>query len=147
MIRLRRPQEQLAGCCWLPRFADKARLYRDGRLPWLYRLAFGSRLGVDGYFMRYFRLSPREFLAGVVRVGDDAALAAWFLNRPGVTSQRIAGWNELAPKLGARGHPGFVTRHVVKWLLYPKSVTQPVNSLFEAIDQDEGTGSFAEPRA
>lgn len=143
MIRLRRPQEQLAGCCWLPRFADKARLYRDGRLPFLYHLAFGSRLGADGYFLRHFGLSSGDFFAGVVHAVDDAALAQWFVSLPGVTPQRIADWNALAPTLGAQGHPGFVTRHIVKWLLYPKSVQHPVNSLFDAIEQDEGTGSFA----
>ena len=143
MIRLRRPQEQLAGCCWLPRFADKARFYRNGRLPFLYRLAFESRLGVDGYFLRHFGLSSCDFLAGVVRAADDTALAQWFASLPEVTPQRIADWNALATTLGARGYPGFVTRHAVKWLLYPKSVRQPVNTLFDAIDQDEGTGPFA----
>ncbi len=140
---VRRPQEQIAGCCWLPRFADKARLYLSGRLPFLYRLAFGSSLGADGYFLRHFELSLQDFLAGVARAADDDALARWFLVLPGATPQRVADWNLLAPKLGARGHPGFVTRHVVKWLLYPKSIRQPVNSLFEAIEQDECTGAFA----
>ncbi len=39
--------------------------------------------------------------------------------------------------LGAKGHPGYLTRHLVKWVFYPKSVVTPVNSLFEAIEQDE----------
>ena len=142
-MHVRRPQEQIAGCCWLRRFADKARLYRSGRLPFLYRLAFGSRLGVDGYFLRHFKLSLYDFIAGVTKATDDHALAQWFLAHPGVTAQRIADWNLFAPKLGARGRPGFLTRHVVKWALYPKSIRQPVNSLFEAIEQDEGTGAFA----
>jgi uncharacterized protein DUF5069 len=138
-----RPQEQMAGCCWLPRFADKARLYHSGRLPFLYRLAFGSRLGVDGYFLRHFKLSLLDFIEGVTKAIDDHALAQWFLAHPGVTAQRIADWNLLAPKLGTRGCPGFLTRQVVKWMLYPKSIRQPVNSLFDAIEQDEGTGAFA----
>ena len=50
-MKLCRPQEQIAGCCWLPRFADKARFYLGGRLPFLYRVAFGSRFGVDGHFL------------------------------------------------------------------------------------------------
>ena len=142
-MHVRRPQEQIAGCCWLPRFADKARLYRSGRLPFLYRLAFGSRLGVDGYLLRHFRLSLGDFIAGVTKAADDHALAHWFLAHPGVTAQRIVDWNLFAPKLGTRGCPGFITRHVVKCALYPKSIRQPVNSLFDAIEQDEGTGAFA----
>ena len=142
-MRVRRPQEQIAGCCWLPRFADKTRLYFGGHLPFLYRLAFGSRLGADGYFLCHFKMSLRDFVAGVAKATDDHALARWFLAHPGVTAQRIADWNLFAPKLGARGYPGFITRHIVKWVLYPKSIRHPVNSLFEAIEQDEGTGDFA----
>lgn len=42
-----------------------------------------------------------------------------------------------AAPLGTKGHPGYLTRHLVKWAFYPKSVMIPVNSLFEAIEQDE----------
>jgi hypothetical protein len=141
-MRVRRPQEQIAGCCWMPRFADKARLYLSGRLPFLYRLALGSRFGVDGYFLRHFKLSLFDFIAGVANATNDDALAEWFLVQPGATAERIADWNLFAPTLGARGRRGFIIRHVVKWVLYPKSIRQPVNSLFDAIEQDEGTGAF-----
>ena len=142
-MHVRRPQEQIAGCCWLPRFADKARLYLSGRLPFLYRQAFSSRLGVDGFFLRHFKLALFDFTAAVAKATDDQALAQWFLAHPGATAQRIADWNLFAPKIGARGHPGCITRHVVKWALYSKSIRQPVNSLFDAIEQDEDTGAFA----
>ena len=112
-------------------------------MPLLYRVAFGSRLGVDGYFLRHFKLSQRTFLKGVRQAADDDALARWFVTLPGVSHQRIAEWNLAAPNLGARAHPGVFTRHVVKWVLYPKSIRQPVHSIFEAIEQDEGTGAFA----
>lgn len=136
----------MAGCCWLPRFADKARLYLGGQLPLLYRVALGSPIGMDGYFLSHFKLSMRQFLSGVRRAQTDDELARWFVAQPGVSSQRIAEWNSVAPNLGTAGHPGFVTRHLVKWVLYPKSVRQPVRSLFEAIEQDEGTGPFAGAR-
>lgn len=142
-MTLRRPEEQLAGCCWLPRFADKARLFLDGRLPLFYRVAFGSPLGMDGYFLRHFKLSRRRFLAGVRQSATDDDLARWFVALPTVNSLRTEEWNRLAPNLGAKGNPGYVTRHLVKWVLYPRSVRQPVRSLFEAIEQDEGTGPFA----
>jgi hypothetical protein len=142
-VKLRRPQDQIAGCCWLPRFSDKARLYLSGLLPLLYRVAFGSPIGTDGYFLRHFKLSARQFLAGVRRAQTDDELVRWFVAQPGVSQQRIAEWNVVAPNLGASGHPGYVTRHLVKWVLYPKSVRNPVRSLFEAIEQDEDTGPFA----
>ena len=144
-MKLRRPQERIAGCCWLPRFADKARLYRSGRLPVLYRVAFGSPLGMDGYFLRHFKLSRRRLVAGVGQSATDDELARWFIDLPGVNSQRIDEWNTIAPNLGAQGHPGYFIRHLVKWVLYPRSVGQPVRSLFEAIEQDEGTGPIATP--
>ena len=141
-MKLRRPQDEIAGCCWLPRFSDKARAYLNGQLPFLYRVAFGSPIGADGYFLRHFELSAAQFLVGVRRAQTDDYLARWFIAQPGVNQQRIAEWNALAPNLGASGHPGYVIRHLVKWVLYPKSVRQPVRSLFEAIEQDEGRGSF-----
>jgi uncharacterized protein DUF5069 len=136
-MHLPRPQDQLAGCAWLPRFADKARLSLDRRLPFLYQLAFGSRFGVDGHFLRYFGLTIDQFIAAVRQSTDNAALARWFLAFPGVSPSRIAEWNRFAASLGAKGHPGYLTRHLAKWLFYPKSVNSPVGSIFEAIDQDE----------
>jgi hypothetical protein len=98
---------------------------------------------MDGYFLRHFQLSRKRFLAGVRRSATDEELARWFLALPGVNSQQIDEWNRIAPNLGARGHPGYYMRHLVKWVLYPKSVRHPVPSLFEAIEQDEDTGLFA----
>ena len=136
-MKIHHPTDQIAGCCWLPRIADKAHAYLAGEMPFLYRAAFLSRIGVDGYFLRHFSFSRQQFLAGVQASPNDAALESWFLSQPKVTVTTIADWNRLAPALGRKGHPGYLTRHLVKWLLYPKSVTKPVDSLFEAIEQDE----------
>ena len=136
-MHLHRPQDQLAGCVWLPRFAEKARISFGRQLPYAYQLAFGSRFGGDGHFLRHFDLTIEQFLAAVRQSTDDAALARWFLALPGACPQRISEWNRCATLLGAEGHPGYLTRHLVKWLFYPKSVTAPVGSIFEAIDQDE----------
>jgi hypothetical protein len=137
IMKLRHPNEQIAGCCWLPRMADKARAYLAGEMPFLYRVAFGSRVGVDGFFLRYFSLSRPEFLEAIRNSHDDASLEAWFTSQPSVTLTSVAAWNRLAPTLGMKGHPAYLTRHVVKWVLYPRSVSKPVTSLFEAIEQDE----------
>ena len=129
---------RLAGCCWLPRHVAKSRIFLRSEMPLSYRIAFGSRVGVDGYFFRHFGLRRAQMLAAIRARSDDAAVGDWFLQRPGVNPGRIAEWNRLAPLLGAEGHPGFRTRQIVKWLLYPKSITRPVGSIFSAIVQDEG---------
>lgn len=106
-------------------------------MPLTYRLAFGSRFGIDGAFLRYFSLTLPQFLAAVRRAGDNDALAQWFLSLPAASPERIAEWNRRAVLLGVKGHPGYCTRHLIKWVFYPKSVLSPVTSLFEAIEQDE----------
>ena len=136
-MHLPRPQDQLAGCVWLPRFAEKARRFLAQQLPFTYRVAFGSRLGIDGAFLRHFGLTVSQFLVAVRRSEDSAALAQWFLSLPAASSERIAEWNRRAASLGAKGQPGYLTRHLIKWVFYPKSVMDPVDSLFEAIEQDE----------
>lgn len=136
-MRLPRPHDRLAGCVWLPRFAEKARRFLARQLPFTYRVAFGSRLGIDGAFLRHFGLTVPQFLAAVRRSGDNEALAEWFLPHPAARPERIAEWNRRAALLGVKGHPGYLTRHLIKWVFYPKSVLSPVNSLFEAIEQDE----------
>lgn len=136
-MQLPRPHDQLAGCVWFLRFAKKARLFLAQELPCIYRLAFGSRLGIDGAFLRHFNLTLDQFLAAVRQSADNEALAKWFLSLPAASPERITEWNRRAMLLGAKGHPGYLTRHLIKWVFYPKSVMDPVNSLFEAIEQDE----------
>lgn len=132
------PLARLADCCWLPRHLAKARLALRGELPFTYRIAYGARTGVDGYFFRHFGLSKKCILAVVRAAADDAAVAQWFLQQPGATTARIAEWNRFAPLLGAKGQPGYLTRRIVTLFLYPKALQQPVESLFAAIIQDEG---------
>jgi hypothetical protein len=138
-LKLHRPQDQLAGCCWLPRFADKIRAAHRKQLPLFYRLALGSSLGVDGYFLRNFGLTFPSFRQAVLTAAGNEELALWFNQQPQCTPDTIQAWNSLAPQLGKPGNPGYLTRHLLKLVLYPKSILQPVTSLFEAIDQDEQT--------
>jgi hypothetical protein len=136
-MHLPHPSAQLAGCCWLPRLAAKTRAFLRGEIPPSYRVAFGSRIGVDGYFLRHFRLSLAQVVAAVRAAPDDAALAAWFLARPGVNASSLAAWNALAPRLGSPGHPGRRTLLIVRYFLYPKSIFRTPRSIFEAISIDE----------
>jgi hypothetical protein len=142
-VKPRSPLERLAGCCWLPRFVDKTRLLLAGQLPLLYRGAFGSAIGIDGFFLRHFRLSRGDFIRAVRASAGDEDVAAWFLAQAGVNASSIERWNQAAPTMGARGHEGRAIFQIVRWIFYPKTILHPVNSLFEAILQDEedGTGT------
>lgn len=131
------PLARLADCCWLPRHVAKTRIFLRGELPFSYRIAFGARSGIDGFFFRHFGLNKTQVLAAIRARPDDAAVATWFLQQPGVTPERIAEWNRFAPLLGVKGHPAHLTLQIVKWFLYPKAISQPVRSLFTLIAQDE----------
>lgn len=137
-MQLPHPLTRLADCSWLQRHVTKTRIYFRGELPFTYRAALGSRMGIDGYFFRHFGLNKTQVLAAIRARPDDAAVAEWFLQQPGVTPARIAEWNHFAPQLGAKGHPGYFIRQIVKWIFYPKSIRHPVGSLFAMIAQDEG---------
>lgn len=136
-MQLPRPSAQLAGCCWLLRFTHKTRVFVRGELPLLYRAAFGSSIGVDGYFLRHFNVSRRQFLRAVAKARDDEALATWFLGLPTVNAATIAQWNRLAPTLGAKGRPGRIAFQSVRWIFYPRTIRHPVANIFAAIEQDE----------
>ena len=136
-LTFRQPQDQLAGCCWLPRLTDKIRASQRQQLPLFYRLALGSSLGIDGYFLRHFGFTFPAFRQAVRATTTDEALARWFIQQTHCTQENIQAWNLFAPQLGKSGHPGYFTRHLLKWVLMPKSVFHPVSSLFEAIEQDE----------
>ncbi|MGE0474854.1 MAG: DUF5069 domain-containing protein [Nitrospirales bacterium] len=136
-MKLRRPQETLANCCWLARIVDKVRASQQKDLPLIYRLSLGSPVGIDGFFLRHFKMSFRQFREAVLQTRNDENLAQWFLSQPDVNTTTIEKWNEYAPKLGTAGYPGSLLRHVVPWVVYPKAIKHPVNSFFEMIEQDE----------
>ncbi len=136
-MNLRRPQDILAGCCWLPRMADKVRTHHAAGLPLLYRLSLGSPVGVDGYFLRHFHLSFRAFQSAVLETGTDSSLAEWFLSQPGVTIHSITAWNAFGPKMGTPGYPGSLMRRLFAPYIYPESPAQPVDSIFQLIERDE----------
>lgn len=136
-MKLPHPRESLAGCCWLPRFVAKIRIYLRGDLPLVYRAAFGSSVGIDGYFLRHFGLKLPQVIAAVRASSNDAAVAKWFMAQPGVTTESIATWNDFAPRIGSKHHPGYALLQTVRWIFYPKSNFRRLGSLFEAIEQDE----------
>ncbi len=88
-MKLRLPLARLAGCIWLPRFADKVRAHRDGTLHLDFQLAFCHPRGVDGQFFAHFKFTNETIVPAIAETADDDAVAAWFLAQPGVTADRI----------------------------------------------------------
>jgi hypothetical protein len=77
-------------------------------------MALGSPMGIDGHFLRHFQIPKMALLQNIDQSkGDDRKVVTWFLSQSGVN---------------------------MKWGLYPRAVTHPVHSLFEAILQDEAGG-------
>ena len=113
-MQLRRPQDTLAGCCWLARIVDKVRASQQGDFPLLYRLSLGSPIGIDGFFLRHFAISFRQFRKAVLETPNDESLAQWFLSRPGVNTATISKWNEYGPRLGTPGYPGSMFLPIIK---------------------------------
>ena len=137
-MKLRRPSARLADVCWLPRFIDKARSVLDGTLPPEYLERFGDRRGMDGAFLRFFRLEKDAFVEGVRKSnGSDAAVAKWFYAQPGVTDEKVNDWNRLAPEFGKPGEPGFEAFQSVMRSMYKDAPYSGVESIFEVIEADE----------
>lgn len=136
-MRLPNPRDKLVGCVWLPRHIAKIRHHLAEGLPLSYRVALGSRIGVDGYFFKHFHLSLEQTISAVKRHQTDAAIGTWFADRPEGSPESIERWNKFAETLGAPGHEGRVTVLIVRWFLYPKSIGKAVGSIFDLIIQDE----------
>lgn len=137
-VALRRPLDTLAGCVWLPRFIDKARLNFAGALPADYQRAFCSPLGIDGLFLAHFSLDREQTLAAIRREPSDAAVGQWFVAGLAEPPRMIQAWNELAPNIGKPGYPGHRTfcwglKHIYGGCTDPR-----VDSGFNAIAWDEG---------
>ena len=138
---LRLPREELGGCCWLPRFIDKARLQGRGELPLVYRVLVGNALGIDGEFLRHFRLRAAETTAALRATADDAAALSWFLAQPGVNEERIKSWNARGARLGAPGGPMRWSFGLVRRVVYPKVAHCGADNYFDLIAADERMGS------
>jgi hypothetical protein len=137
-MKLRRPEDRLAGCMWLPRFIDKARHHVAGTLAQDYQRAFCSPLGIDGVFFAHFALSKDEVIEVVRREKSDEAIAAWFVARAESSEEKIRAWNELAPNIGRPGFPGQRTFQWGMKHIYVGCSDPRVISGFTAIAWDEG---------
>jgi hypothetical protein len=114
-MKLRRPQDELAGCCWLARMVDKMRASQQGDFPLPYRLSLGSPIGIDGFFLRHFRLSFRQFRDAVIQGRNDENLTQWFLSQPGVNASSLGNGNDFGPKQGTPGYPASLAIRLLQY--------------------------------
>ena len=139
MINIRSPLEKMAGCYYLGRLTDKIRLELAGQLSEDYRPYLFHRHGADTQFMNYFGLTKEELIEAVRSSdNDDAKMAAWFEQRPGLDEEKRKSWNEVAVNLGKQGYPMFKTLIWAKQNLLPHCPDPSIDTVFKAIEWDEG---------
>ncbi len=134
-MRLPPPRAQLAGCMWLARILEKARLMEAQTLPAEYAERFCHPTGVDSQFLRFFNLDKDALLKASQL--EDSDFAQWFLRYPGVTPGKIEEWNHLATNLGRTGFPMAERLPVALSTTYSHLDPSGITSVFEAIEQDE----------
>ena len=135
---LRLPRETLAGCMWLARLVDKARLQKAGALPMDYARFLGHPRGVDGRFLSHFGLDRDEAIQSLGNADDDLAAAEWFLHQDGVSEAAILSWNGIAVNLGRPGFPGEAELPlIIRLFIGGRPGSDAIGSFFEAIEFDE----------
>ena len=138
MANIRSPFDKLAGCYYLARLADKIRLELLGQLSEDYRPYLFHPHGADTRFMKFFALDKDELVEAVKSTNSDAVLADWFTRRAALDDEKRNRWNELAVKLGKSGYPMFKTLIWAKENLLPKCSDPRIDTVFKAIEWDEG---------
>jgi len=122
---------------WLERIVYKVRMNAAGILLEEYRHALGAKSGVDGAFLNHFFLTLANIEA-IALLPDDEAAAA-FLRFPGVTPEKIAFWNEIAPNLGLKGFPMEGRVSMALSGPYKHLKDKPgLETVFDVLEADEG---------
>src|SRR5438105_6021107 len=139
MANIRSPFEKLAECYYLARFLDKIRLELIGQLSEDYRAYLFHPHGVDTKFLNCFGLTKEEMIEATKASGmDDSKMAAWFEERTGLSKEKRSNWNELAVNLGKQGYPMVKTLIWAKQNLMPRCTDPTIDTVFKAIEWDEG---------
>ncbi|RXK53855.1 DUF5069 domain-containing protein [Oleiharenicola lentus] len=139
---LRSPYAKIGRLVYFGRMLDKMRLHAAGRLP----LAdYGANLGkgFDSRCCNFLRVKYEDLQARVLAGDlDDAALLAWCHERGGArTDEECEIWNGFMIKRGWRdGAAGTLAQRITESGL----VGQPVLTMFDYLDYDEGRASAPE---
>ena len=142
MANIRSPFDKLAGCYYLARLADKIRLELLGQLSEDYRPYLFHPHGADTRFIKFFALEKEELIEAVKASNqNDSVLGNWFGQRTALDEEKRNRWNELAVNLGKSGYPMFKTLIWAKENLLPKCSDPSIDTVFKAIEWDEGRRS------
>ena len=148
MNKIRSPFEKLSGCYYLARFTDKIRLELVGELSEDYRPYLFHPHGVDTRFMNCFGLTKEEMIEAVkASANDDLKMAAWFEQRTGLDEEKRNNWNQVAVNLGKQGYPMVKTLLWAKQNLLPHCTDPNIDTVFKAIEWDEGRHTLGSPDA
>lgn len=135
-MKLPRPTDTLAGCIWLPRIIAKARLLSSGALPEEYASRFCHPTGVDGQFLSFFGLSRDEVFRAAAF--PDEEISRWFLNLGSAANGGVEKWNHIAVNLGRPGYPMSERLPVALSTTYRHLSHLRLETVFAALDADEG---------
>jgi hypothetical protein len=90
-VALRSPKEKLAGWVHLPRFIDKIRLNKEGKLPPDYQPNLGK--GFDGYWLETTGVKFDDFVQ-IVAKSDDQQIEQWVKSNVKKSAQEVEAYNQ-----------------------------------------------------
>ena len=137
-MNIRSPYDQLAGCTWLPRIADKIRRDQEGTLSEEYQEYLCNPSATDGLFLYFFDIDSDELVDNVQKHSTDEDLERWFLGLDGVTPETISQWNDFAVSLGSGGTRSRAKFEEALEFLYSGCDDPEIQTLYDVIDWDEG---------
>ena len=133
-MKLPKPTERLADCVWLPRIVAKARLLAKSALPEEYESRFCHPSGVDGEFLRFFKLTKEEVVLHFEKSNQE--IADWFLSDE-KRKTSIQEWNHIALNLGRDGFPMSERLPIALSTTYKHLAARNPKTVFEALEADE----------
>lgn len=90
-IALRSPKEKMAGWVHLPRFIDKIRLNKEGKLPADYQPNLGK--GFDGYWLEATGVAFEDFTQ-LVGKSNDQQIEQWVKSNIQKSTQEMEAYNQ-----------------------------------------------------
>ena len=97
----RSPHEVMDGWAYLPRFVDKIRLHKAGKLPADYHENFTKAF--DGVWLKHAGISAEQFIALVVSTITDGQVADWVRTNIKKSAAEKSAFNQFVLNRGADG--------------------------------------------
>ncbi|MDQ8188194.1 DUF5069 domain-containing protein [Pelagicoccus sp. SDUM812002] len=134
-MKLRLPSEKLGGAYHLARVIDKIRLQNLGELPEEYQSSYCNPAGLDGLFLKAFKLEADTLVQTITKSSSDQEIVEWFKSQ--TTQEQCEKWNAFALELGRPGTALGERFKQVRAIKYPELPSEWEGTVFEAIALDE----------